>query len=108
MVKLEGKQDLNIYVDIDETICSYDERYPREYPSAQPIYMNIAKINKLYDEGHTITYYTARGTVSGDDWHALTKTQFDKWGVKYHNLICGQKPAYDLMICDKTCRIEEL
>ena len=55
---------MNIYVDIDETICSYDERYPREYPSAQPIYMNIAKINKLYDEGNTITYYTARGTVN--------------------------------------------
>lgn len=99
---------MNIYVDIDETICSYDERYPREYPSAQPIYMNIAKINKLYDEGNTITYYTARGTVTRIDWYSLTETQLKKWGAKYHKLSVGEKPNYDILICDKTKRIEEI
>lgn len=99
---------MNIYVDIDETICSYDERYPREYPSAQPIYMNIAKINKLYDEGNTITYYTARGTVTRIDWFSLTETQLKKWGAKYHKLSVGEKPNYDILICDKTKRIEEI
>ena len=99
---------MNIYVDIDETICSYDEHYPREYPSAQPIYMNIAKINKLYDEGNTITYYTARGTVTRIDWYSLTETQLKKWGAKYHKLSVGEKPNYDILICDKTKRIEEI
>lgn len=99
---------MNIYVDIDETICSYDERYPREYPSAQPIYMNIAKINKLYDEGNTITYYTARGSRTKIDWYALTKTQLEKWGAKHHKLSVGEKPDYDILICDKTKRIEEI
>jgi hypothetical protein len=29
-------------------------------------------------------------------------------GCKYHKLIVGEKPAYDLLICDKTKRIEEI
>jgi len=99
---------MNVYVDIDETICSYDERYPREYPNAQPIFLNISKINKLYDEGHHITYYTARGTVTRIDWQTLTENQLDSWGCKYHKVITGEKPNYDLLICDKTKRIEEI
>tara|TARA_A100001515_G_scaffold145031_1_gene151424 strand:+ start:1951 stop:2250 length:300 start_codon:yes stop_codon:yes gene_type:complete len=96
----------NIYVDIDETICRYiDERY---YPHAIPIRKNITKINKLYDEGNKITYYTARGSVTGIDWFDITKKQLDKWGCKYHKLSVGEKPDYDLLICDKTKRIEEI
>jgi hypothetical protein len=99
---------MKIYVDIDETICSYDDRFPREYPLATPIYLNISKINKLYDEGNQITYYTARGSGSGLDWIGLTKTQLEKWGCKYHELSVGEKPVYDLLICDKSKRIEEI
>ena len=40
---------MNIYVDIDETICFYSGE--REYHLAEPNHENIAKINKLYDEG---------------------------------------------------------
>ena len=97
-----------IFVDIDETICSYDERYPREYTSAQPIYLNITKINKLYDDGNEITYYTARGARSGIDWYEITKNQLNNWGCKYHHLSVGEKPHYDLLICDKSKRIEEI
>ena len=97
---------MNVYVDIDETICFYDS--DRNYPDAIPSYENIAKINKLYDEGHTITYWTARGTVTKIDWFDITEKQLKDWGCKWHNLITGVKPAYDLLICDKTKRIEEL
>ena len=97
---------MNIFVDIDETICRYvDERY---YPHAIPIQENINKINKLFREGHKITYYTARGSVTGINWYDITKEQLDKWGCKYHELSVGEKPDYDLMICDKTKRIEEI
>ena len=97
---------MNIFVDIDETICRYvDERY---YPHAIPIQENINKINKLFGEGHKITYYTARGSVTGINWYDITKEQLDKWGCKYHELSVGEKPDYDLMICDKTKRIEEI
>ena len=97
---------MKIYVDIDETICFYSGE--RNYPNALPLPDNISKINKLYDEGHEITYYTARGTVTGIDWKIITKNQLEKWGCKYHSLDIGTKPAYDLLICDKTKRIEEL
>lgn len=86
------------YVDIDETICEYEG--PREYPLAKPIKKNIKKINKLYDEGHTIIYWTARGTVTGLDWYDLTGKQLQEWGVKFHSYKVG-KPAYDVFICDK-------
>ena len=95
-----------IYVDIDETICFYDGE--RNYPEAVPNYENIAKINELYDEGHTITYWTARGSVTGIDWLETTTNQLYEWGCKYHELSVGEKPAYDLLICDKTKRIEEI
>ena len=94
------------FVDIDETICFYEGK--REYPLAVPNMDNIAKINKLYDEGHTITYWTARGAISKIDWYDLTETQLNEWGCKYHHLSVGNKPHYDLLICDKTKRIEEL
>ena len=87
-----------IYVDIDETIC---ETPPdRNYKLSNPIKENIKNINDLYDQGHTIIYWTARGTGSGIDWRDLTEEQFEKWGVKYHRLKLS-KPIYDLFICDK-------
>jgi len=44
----DGKQKL-VLVDIDETIAFYSEK--RRYDLAEPNKGNIAKINKLYDEG---------------------------------------------------------
>lgn len=97
---------MNIYVDIDETICYYVDK--REYPLATPDKKAIAKINKLYEQGHTIQYWTARGSVTGINWFDITKDQLDRWGCKYHTLSTGEKPPYDLLICDKTKRIEEI
>jgi len=92
-----------IYVDIDETICEYTGE--RNYPDARPIVENIEKINNLYDDGNTIIYWTARGTVTGIDWREVTENQFREWGVKYHDLKFG-KPAYDLFIDDKNINSE--
>lgn len=92
---------MEIYVDIDETICAYPG--DREYPLAQPVKENIQRINKLYDSGHTIVYWTARGTVTGIDWSELTVQQLKDWGAKYTKVKLG-KPAYDLFICDKAIR----
>jgi hypothetical protein len=97
---------VNIYVDIDETICFYKGK--RNYNLAEPSLENIKKINILFEKGNEITYWTARGTVTKIDWFDTTKKQLDEWGCKYHKLIVGEKPAYDLLICDKTKRIEEI
>ena len=94
---------MNIYVDIDETICVSPE--DRNYANANPIPERIDRINKLYDEGNRIVYWTARGTVSGIDWVKVTMNQFKEWGVKYHQ-VKFNKPAYDLFIDDKNINSE--
>ena len=99
---------MNIYVDIDETICFHSGVSRLGYKEAIPSIENILKINKLYDDGNIITYYSGRGTVSKIDYYDLTKQQLEEWGCKYHELSVGEKPDYDLLICDKTKRIEEL
>ena len=90
---------MKIYIDIDETICSYSGE--RDYNLAQPIKERIEKINNLYDAGNEITYWTARGTVTKIDWYKTTLEQLLKWGCKFSHLSVGEKPAYDLLICDK-------
>tara|TARA_A100001201_G_scaffold124480_1_gene108545 strand:- start:348 stop:941 length:594 start_codon:yes stop_codon:yes gene_type:complete len=84
--------------DIDGTICETTDG--GTYESTKPYPSAISAINKLYDDGHTIFLYTARGSVSGKDWSELTKNQIDSWGLKYHELKMG-KPFYDLMVDDR-------
>jgi len=93
-----------IYIDIDDTICISPNK--PDYTTSYPIYTNIEKANKLFDEGHTIIYWTARGTVSGKDWKQTTEKQFEEWGVKYHDLKFG-KPNYDLFIDDKNINVKD-
>jgi len=101
---MERGQSKIIYVDIDGTICSL----VKDYNFAEPITAHIEKVNKLYDEGNTIVYYTARGQVTKRDWSELTMKQLNDWGCKFHELKMNHKPHYDLLICDKSIRIEEL
>lgn len=86
------------YIDIDDTICRSGS--PSDYSTSIPIDKAIYKVNALYDKGHHIVFWTARGTVSGIDWRPLTQRQLREWGVKYHELKMG-KPAYDIFIDDK-------
>lgn len=87
-----------IYVDIDKTITSGD--YSTEYQNASPNYTNINKVNELYNNGHTIIMWTARGTLSNISWFNITMEQLNRWNVKFHELRMG-KPAYDALIDDK-------
>ena len=89
---------MNIYVDVDNTIT---KTVGMDYENAEPVFKKISIINGLYDKGHTITYWTARGSVSGINYYDLTKKQLDEWGVKYHNFMVG-KPPYDIFVDDKT------
>lgn len=92
-------------VDIDGTICT---QVNGDYENALPIKGRIDKINKLYDEGHTIVYLTARGMGRYDDnadlaeqsFYSLTANQLDEWGCKYTKLMLG-KPSGDFYIDDK-------
>lgn len=91
-----------IYVDIDDTICYTNKT---DYENSIPYKDRINKINGLYDQGNTVIYWTARGTLTGLDHTDLTKRQLKDWGVKYTKLILG-KPYYDLFIDDKNINSE--
>jgi hypothetical protein len=93
-----------IYIDIDDTICHSPDK--PDYSTSIPIEENIKKANTLYDQGHTIIYWTARGTQTGLDWSDVTKKQFEFWGVKYHEIKFG-KPYYDMFIDDKNINTKD-
>ena len=104
-------------VDIDGTICS--PTVGRDYHKAEPWQDRIKVLNKLYDEGNYIIYFTARAMGRFADLpHSvasvkakevlfeLTKQQLEEWGVKYNELIMG-KPHADYFIDDKGVKDED-
>ena len=94
-----------IYVDIDGTICHTENS---DYENSIPNFKHILKINKLYNDGHEIVYWTARGGTTGKSWRTFTKRQIDNWGCQYTRIEIKRKPPWDLLIDDKTKRIEEI
>ena len=96
---------MKIFVDIDNTICYYKDTESVNYNLAIPYTGRIEKINRLYDDGNDIIYWTARGTLTNINWYNITKKQLDLWKCKYHELRMG-KPAYDIFIDDKNINSE--
>jgi len=92
--------------DIDGTICSPSSN--GDYSDAMPFVSRIKYINLLYDGGHEIVFYTARGMGRTNNdrkkaekiFSKLTTEQLDQWGVKYNKLYFG-KPSGDLYVDDK-------
>lgn len=97
-----------LYVDIDGTICREIilENGSKDYENHVPIPERIQYINSLYDKGHEIHYWTARGIKSGIDRRPLTEKQLKEWGCKYHGLHVGNKPHFDVYVCDKSFNSE--
>lgn len=92
------KSDKRIYIiDIDGTICT---KTKSDYISCEPITENIDIFNRLFEHGHEVHYWTARGALSGKKWDELTIKQLDSWNVKYNSINMG-KPHYDVWIDDK-------
>ena len=114
--KLQADGQKVALVDVDETVCTYTDK--RQYDLAVPIQEAIDKINKLYDEGWYIIYWTARGgsassKKAGRCYWDFTNDQLKKWGCKFHELSTGSKgnyikPPNDLVIDDKAVHIEDL
>ena len=95
----------NYLIDIDGTIC----KEVGEVIGREPYVDRIEKINKLYDEGHTIVFYTARGLKSGrgeQHYRPITEQQLKEWGVKYHEL-CFKGHNGDYFIDDRGINAED-
>ncbi|MCI0724194.1 MAG: hypothetical protein L0338_35320, partial [Acidobacteria bacterium] len=78
-----------------------------QYDKAGPNPEVIRVINFLYQQGHRIILFTARGSLTGQDWATLTRQQMAAWGVQYHELRFG-KPAADYYLDDKLLSITDL
>ena len=103
--------------DLDDTLCTRPKEKEslgiEKYNHCEPIQEMIDLSNSLYDKGHTICIYTARGmtTFNGDieliyeKLYDLTLKSLEKWGVKHHGLYMG-KLHYDLLIDDKCMELE--
>jgi CMP-N,N'-diacetyllegionaminic acid synthase len=100
-----GSEPRTFCFDIDGCIATITPHL--DYEKAEPIRSTIDHINTLYDAGHQIVLFTARGSVSGIDWMTTTEEQMKKWGVKHHELRLG-KPAADYYIDDKMIALEDL
>lgn len=96
--------------DLDQTLC--DTVIKRNYDTAYPLEERIKEVNDLYDAGHRIIIFTARGMTDGDMSYAYdalfckTKKELEDWGIKHHRLIMG-KPSYDFLIDDKAYNSED-
>lgn len=84
--------------DIDGVIAKLEPGL--DYAKSEPNEAMIKAINQLYNMGNEIIIFTARGYVTGKDWEQVTKSQFEQWGLKYHELHFG-KPNADYYIDDK-------
>lgn len=91
--------------DIDGVIMSLTNN--NDYSSARPIESVVKIINNLYEQGHHIILFTARGYITKIDWQGLTCKQLKEAGVCYHELKFG-KPAADYYIDDRMISLESL
>jgi hypothetical protein len=77
----------NYLIDIDGTIC---DDVPNEEPERMVTclpYPDALKIlNKWYDEGHRICFFTSRT----DEHRDVTETWLQKHGFKYHSLLLNK------------------
>ena len=90
---------MQIIIDIDGTICTEERTYSRSL--AKPLPGAIESVNKLFSEGHTIIFYSARSWME----YEITSDWLKRNGFLYHQLILG-KPIGDIWIDDRAMRFE--
>jgi hypothetical protein len=77
----------NYLIDIDGTIC---DDIPNEEPERMidaQLYPDALEIlNKWFDEGHIITFFTSRV----EEHRQVTEQWLNKHGFKYHGLLMGK------------------
>lgn len=77
----------NYLIDIDGTVT---DDVPNEEPERMSVVLpyagSVETLNKWYDEGHIITFFTSRTEEVRD----ITEAWLNKHGFKYHGLLMGK------------------
>jgi hypothetical protein len=97
-VMLQNNKDMNklpegvknYLIDLDGTVCddipneeAYKMATAKVYPGA------LETLNKWYDEGHIITFFTSRT----EEHREMTETWLKEHGFKYHGMVMN-KPRF--------------
>lgn len=81
------KEVRNFLIDIDGTVT---EDVPNEEPermkSCAPFPDALEMVNKWYEEGHVITFFTSRT----EDLREITEAWLQEHGFKYHGLLMNK------------------
>lgn len=77
----------NYLIDIDGTITDdIPNEQPERMSSCLPFDDAVEIINRWYDEGHVITFFTSRT----EDHRKITEDWFKKHNIRYHNLLMNK------------------
>lgn len=77
----------NYMIDIDGTICDDIPNEEPERMATAELYPDaLVTLNKWYDEGHIITFFTSRI----EKHREVTETWLKKHGFKYHGMLMGK------------------
>lgn len=77
----------NYLIDIDGTITDdIPNEEPERMVTCEPYPDALRIINKWYDEGHQICFFTSRT----EDLKKITADWLDRNGFKYHSILCGK------------------
>ncbi len=77
----------NYLIDIDGTICDDIPNEEPERMATAELYPDaLETINKWFDEGHVITYFTSRT----ENHREVTEKWLNENGFKYHALLMGK------------------
>ena len=90
-------EKLTIAIDVDGTVADSSdvdfvkaEDDPYEFMNARPIKGALEAVKKLFDEGHTIVFHTARDNNSKE----ATKQWLEKHGFPFHHIECDKLVAH--------------
>jgi len=77
----------NYLIDIDGTICDdIPNEEPERMATAQVYPDALVTLNKWYDQGHIICFFTSRT----EDHRVVTEAWLAEHGFKYHSLLMGK------------------
>lgn len=77
----------NYLIDIDGTICDdIPNEEPERMVTCDPYPDALEILNKWYEEGHVITFFTSRT----EEHREITENWLKKHGFKYHGMLMGK------------------
>jgi hydroxymethylpyrimidine pyrophosphatase-like HAD family hydrolase len=78
---------INYLIDIDGTICDdVPNEEPERMVTAEPYPDALETLNRWYDQGHIITFFTSRT----EDLREITEVWLKKHNFKYHGILLGK------------------